>query len=82
MSCLHPRVRMVAGGRIECMDCPATFASINDLPPLGNHTVTVPNGHAFTGRAEITDKGRAALREPLPGPVDPPRPPGWGKAIA
>jgi hypothetical protein len=50
---------MVAGGRIECLDCPGTFASIRDLPPMVNpaaHKATV------TGRAEITPKGRALLR--------------------
>jgi hypothetical protein len=59
VTCLHPRVRMVAGGRIECLDCPGTFASIRDLPPMVNpaaHKATV------TGRAEITPKGRALLR--------------------
>lgn len=84
MICQHPRVRMVAGGRIACLDCPATFAHINELPPITNPAAPKFkwDGDSITGRAEITPKGRAALREPLPGPVDPPRPPGWDKAIA
>jgi hypothetical protein len=71
-ACRHPRCRMAAGGAIECMDCPAKWASFRDIPPI---TPTVE-------RFELTDKGRAALREPLPGPVDPPRPPGWDKGVA
>jgi hypothetical protein len=74
---------MVSGGKIECLECPATFASINDLPPLVNPAApTFKHAPPVTGRAAITDAGRAALREPLPGPVDTPHPPGWDKAIA
>lgn len=51
LRCEHVRLVMQTGGKsVECLDCHARFASVADLPPLP------------TGRASITDKGRAALR--------------------